>query len=147
MASLNTPLLRQKPCSLMSRVETHDEASVLLAQSSNLRAADCSWSYTFFTSSGCLSLFAFVTAALAGFFAIGSIVKVLSCAMMEFVGICLCCYQFRCLILVDTHCDQVHRTHPPSLAGRASSALSISEQGDYPVSAGINFWWMTSSRG
>ena len=31
------------------------------------------------------------------------------------------------------------RPIPPSLAGRASSALSTFEQGDRPVSAGLNF--------
>ena len=57
------------------------------------------------------------------------------------------CYLFGCLVLMVAYCNWVHKTHPPSLAGRASSAHSTSEQGDRPVSAGMNFWWMTSSRG
>ena len=146
MASLKAPLLRQKPCSSTGRVEIQDDAPVSLAHSSNLRAAGFSWSLTLFASSVCLSFLPCFSHC-----SLGQVV----CCRVRCEGAFLCndgifqggCYLFGCFILMVAHCDWVHKTHSPSLAGRASSALSTSEQGDRPVSAGMNFWWMTSSRG
>ena len=64
--------------------------------------------------------------------------KVLSCAMMELTR--------GAVTSLDASYSWSHTATgftipiPPSLAGRASSALSTSEQGDRPVSAGMNFW-------
>ena len=115
---------------------------------STVKQSTCSWLQLVvdFLCPFCLPFTpCFFTAALAGLLAVGSAVKVLSCAMLDLPRVAVTC--------LDASYSWSHtatgftKPIPPSLAGRASSALSTSEQGYHSVSTGMNFWWMTSYRG
>ena len=78
-------------------------------------------------------------------FAVGSVVKALSCAMMASTREAVACLDAS--YSKSRAAVGLVRPIPPNLAGRANSALSTSEHGGRPIKAGINFWWMASSRG
>ena len=93
-------------------------------------------------SSICLSVLPCLTLALAGLFAVGSVVKELSCASMAWTRGAVVC--LGASFSKSATAVELMRPNPPNLAGRANNALSTSKHGGHPVKAESAGGWRLS---